>query len=121
MSDGYSYPFYPQPSSYLESHQPEGQQKLICYECDQEIHQGEECFNLLYGIAGKGTKSGRDMVVETADLPSGDINLHYECLPYFLFNNIQDIATEIVSIDPELREQEVFCQGCGDRIELGDE
>ncbi len=119
---GYVYPFNPtfQPAPTQSTFQQpmEVQTKLICYVCEEEIPQGTECINFLYGVAGRGQKSGREMVVETTDIPCGDINLHRECVAHFLWDNLPDIVDEIISIEPEMIERtEIYCQGCGDRID----
>lgn len=128
MSDGfpYSYPpqtFQPAQPQTQQHYQPaETQPKLMCVECNEEIEEGEECFNFLYGKAGRGERSGRRMVVASKDIPNGECNLHFACLPYFIFNSLPDVAGELYTIDMEMREPEdKFCQVCATRLDPTDD
>lgn len=116
-NQAYEQPAYYQPQP-IAPVQQEVQVQLICDCCKEPIGEGEECINGLYGVAGKGAKSGRPMVVATKDIPEGEFNIHLTCIPMFIEDNLPEAADEIRQMSYEPQEtEELFCANCDAKIE----
>ena len=74
---------------------------LLCTYCGEPIEQGQQGVDILPGVAGVGTKSGRPMLVHAEGLEHHAATLHYECVtPYVLGED----------------EEACFCAGCDAKL-----
>lgn len=83
---------------------PEPGAMFACYLCGVNIEEGEEVVEILYGIRGRGPKSGRPMVVPDPQSEEGPVILHPQCTEEFFLEGSQFMK---------------FCAGCGADI-VGD-
>jgi hypothetical protein len=81
---------------------------LICDYCGEEIGEGEEAIEILRGIAGRGPKSGRAMVVESSIIDFPIASLHLWCVEPFTVESIYD---------EECEPEPIFCEKCGIEVE----
>lgn len=115
-------PIYSPPQPMFEA--PPVQQRpkaeLECDFCGEEIVEGEECLNWLYGVAGPGRKSGRRMVQASAEIPEGEVNLHIHCVSGFVEDSLPEAADEIrqnFNYGDDVPPDEIFCANCDAKIE----
>lgn len=137
----FEYPFQPQPVTFQQQPQetffgrqpadpdePEPKPTyppgtLICDWCERRIDAGDEGIASLYGKAGVSPQSGRHMILPNPDIPNGDWDVHFGCLPEFLLEHLPEIADQILTLraeygyDDDPIQGELFCANCDSKIE----
>ena len=104
MSDyRYGYPDAPQPQTMQPTELGPSEFQLCCDQCTEVFELGEPAIELFYGKVGRGEKSGRLMVVESALIDYPIVSLHEWCVAAFAKAFIYDDGVE---------EEPHFCAGC---------
>lgn len=58
---------------------------LVCSQCNKPIKQGQECMEMVPGVSGFGSKSGRPAAVNAEDLNHDYAVLHIKCIYNWVF------------------------------------
>lgn len=97
---------------------------LICDFCERRIDKGDEGLGCLYGKAGVSQQSGRHMILPNADIPNGEFDVHFGCLPEFLLEHLPEIADQILALRAEYGYDdepiETFCANCDSKLDGDD-
>ena len=81
---------------------------LPCDHCGELMEPGEEALEILYGVIGKGQKSGQPMVVESSLIDHPFVNLHIWCAAEFIKTYIY--------LEEDEPDGARYCAGCDAKL-----